>query len=116
MPRLLGLSALFLSTLVACNGDNGPSGPSPTGTTISIVAGSSNLTTTAYAPNPVTISVGGTVTWINNDAVAHTSTSNQWDSGTIQPGGRFSRTFQTAGSFPYRCTLHPNMIGTVDVQ
>jgi plastocyanin len=65
----------------------------------------------------VTISVGGTVTWVNNDAVAHTSTaSGQWDSGILQPGGRFSRTFPVAGSFPYLCTLHPNMVGTVNVQ
>jgi plastocyanin len=85
---------------------------------VSIVAGSSTLTTTAYAPNPVTVTVGGTVTWVNNDAVAHTSTANSamWDSGTLQPGGRFSVTFQTTGTFPYLCALHPNMVGTVNVQ
>ena len=85
MPRLLILAALSLIALVAC--DESPSAPSPTGTTVSIVANSSNLTTTAYAPNPVVISVGDTVTWVNNDQVVHTSTSaGQWDSGTIPPG------------------------------
>ena len=80
-----------------------------TGTLVSIVSGSSNLTTTAYSPNPVTVSVGGTVTWMNNDNTAHTSTANggAFDSATIAPGASFSRTFPTAGSFPYHCTLHP---------
>ena len=36
--------------------------------------------------------------------------------GPIAPGGTFSRTFSSAGTFPYRCTLHPGMVGTVTVQ
>lgn len=76
------------------------------------------MTTTAYAPNPITIAVGGTVTWMNNDNTAHTATATAgaFDSGTIAPGASFSRTFTAAGSFPYRCTLHPGMVGTVTVQ
>ena len=105
---------------IACSGSSSsPSAPSSgSGTNVSIVSGSSNLTTTAYAPNPVSISVGGTVTWINNDTTAHTATGNtgSFDSGTIGPGGSFSRTFTSAGSFPYHCTLHPGMVGTVNVQ
>jgi len=103
----------------ACSGSsNSPSTPTPTGTVVSIVSGSSNLTTTAYSPNPVSVSVGGTVTWMNNDNTAHTSTANggAFDSGTIAPGASFSRTFPAAGSFPYHCTLHPGMVGTVNVQ
>ena len=118
MPRRLVFAVLFLSFLAACNGDSPAPAPSPTGTRVSIVPGSSTLTTTAYSPNPMTINAGGTVTWVNDDAVAHTSTGNggMWDSGTMQPGARFSRTFPTAGSFPYLCTIHPNMVGTVNVQ
>ncbi|HEY1248398.1 MAG TPA: plastocyanin/azurin family copper-binding protein, partial [Nitrososphaera sp.] len=33
----------------------------------------------------------------------------------IAPGGKFSHTFTQAGGFPYYCSLHPNMIGTVIV-
>ena len=58
------------------------------------------------------------VTWTNTDSVSHTSTSdaNAWNSGTVAPGGRFSFAFQTAGTFPYRCTIHPGMVGTVVVR
>jgi plastocyanin len=108
-------------TAFACGSSDSPSTPTPNptpGTSVSIISGASTMTTTAYAPNPVSVAVGGTVTWVNNDNTAHTSTANggAFDSGTIAPGGNFSRTFPTAGSFPYHCTIHPGMVGTVNVQ
>ncbi|HUK36630.1 MAG TPA: cupredoxin domain-containing protein, partial [Vicinamibacterales bacterium] len=59
-----------------------------------------------------------TVVWQNNDTVAHTSTSNTngWNSGTLQPGQSFGFTFTSPGTFPYHCTIHQNMVGTVTVQ
>jgi plastocyanin len=113
----LSLAVLALIVVSAC-GDDSPTNPTPSGSTVSIVSGSSTLTTTAYNPNPITITRGTTVTWTNNDNTAHTSTSdnNVWNSGNIAPGGSFSMTFQNPRTFPYRCTLHPNMIGTLNVQ
>ena len=102
----------------ACGSSPSTTAPTTTGTPVSIVSGSSTLTTTAYSPNPVTVAVGGTVTWTNNDSVAHTSVANNgaFSSGTIAPGGTFSMTFPSAGSFPYHCSIHPGMVGTVTVQ
>jgi len=99
-----------------------PTTPTPPGgastVTVSMPRGATSLTTTAYVPNPVTISVGSTVTWVNNDVDPHTSTStsNVWSSPTMAPGATFSFTFQSRGSFPYVCVIHPNMVGTVTVQ
>jgi plastocyanin len=102
-----------------------PTSPDPSGggggaagTPVSIVSGASVRTNTAYAPNPINVAVGGTVTWTNNDNTAHTSTADggAWNSGTIAPGASFSRTFPAAGTFPYHCTIHPGMVGTVTVQ
>src|ERR671915_349242 len=91
-------------------------------TSVSIVPGSSSLTTDAYQPNPVQVSVGTTVTWTNDDAQPHTATSGQnatpdgtFDSGIMAPQGTFEHTFTEAGEFPYFCLLHPNMVGTVSV-
>jgi plastocyanin len=121
--RLALLTAL-LGISMAC-GSSSPSTPTPTPTpspsgpgAASIVAGASLLTTTAYAPNPITVAVGGTVTWTNNDSTTHTSVSNSnaWNSGPIAPGGTFKMTFASAGSFPYHCSIHPGMVGTVTVQ
>jgi plastocyanin len=92
------------------------------GTDVSIVPGSSSLTTDAYAPNPVQVSTGATVTWTNDDAQPHTATSGQnltpdgrFDSGIMAPGATFEHTFIEEGEYPYFCLLHPNMVGTVQV-
>jgi plastocyanin len=111
------LMIFALAILIAC--DDSPSAPSPTpSATVSIVSGASLLTTTAFSPNPLTTTVGSTIRWTNNDNLAHTSTATggAWNSGTIQPGGQFNFTFQSAGTFAYQCTIHPGMVATVIVQ
>jgi plastocyanin len=69
--------------------------------------------------NPVTITVaaGTTITWTNKDNVAHTvtSTTGIFDSGSFGTNGTYVHTFSTAGNFPYYCTIHPYMTGTVIV-
>ncbi|MEM3094381.1 MAG: cupredoxin family copper-binding protein [Nitrososphaera sp.] len=89
---------------------------------VSIVQGASSKTNDAYNPNPAQISAGSAVTWTNDDSVPHTATSGQnatpdgtFDSGILQQGASFSFTFEEAGEYPYFCTLHPNMVGTISV-
>jgi plastocyanin len=94
------------------------SSPSPSGSSVSIVSGASTLTTTAFSPNPLTVSVGTTVTWMNNDNTIHDATSNTgaFDTGMIAPGVQVSHQFSTAGTFAYHCSIHPNMIATIIAQ
>ena len=99
----------------------GASGGNTT-TGVSIVPGSSTLTTDAYQPNPIQVSVGTTVTWTNNDVQPHTATSGEnvtpdgrFDSSIMAPAATFEHTFTEAGEYPYFCLLHPNMVGTVSV-
>jgi plastocyanin len=114
--------AVVVTLTVGCSSNSNSTAPStsntsPGGPSISIVAGAFALTTTAYSPNPQTISRGSTVTFINNDSTAHTATSGgTFDTGTINPGGRASVTLQNAGSITYHCTIHPGMVGTLIVQ
>jgi plastocyanin len=118
----LAISLLALS--VACSSSpSSPSMPSPTpssgsGTSVTIVSGAAALSTTAYAPNPITVAVGSTLTWVNNDSIAHTSTANggAWNSGTMAPGASFSTILSSAGTYQYHCSIHPGMVGTVTVQ
>jgi len=105
----------------------GASGGNTTTSSVSIVPGASTLTTDAYSPNPIQVSVGTTVTWTNNDSQPHTVTSgsngqpdNKFNSSPnftplLNPGQTFSFTFTEAGNYPYFCSLHPNMVGTVSV-
>jgi plastocyanin len=94
--------------------------PAPSSTTVSIPSNARTLGSAAYGPNPLTVPVGTTVTWMNNDTIAHTSTSTAsppvFDTGTIAAGASASFRFNTAGSFPYHCTLHPGMVATITVQ
>jgi glucose/arabinose dehydrogenase/plastocyanin len=110
------------TTAGATGGDGDGNDNGTTTTSVSIVQGSSSLTTDAYQPNPIQVSVGTTVTWTNDDAQPHTVTSGQnitpdgrFDSGIMAPAATFEHTFTEAGEYPYFCLLHPNMVGTVSV-
>lgn len=72
----------------------------------------------SFQPATLTIPVGTTVTWTNQDTAPHTSTSDTgvWNSGTLSTGQSYSRTFSQPGTFPYHCNVHPNMHGTVVVE
>lgn len=72
---------------------------------------------TRFEPSTLTIRVGETVRWFNDDALPHTvsATDGSWDSGNLAPGASFERGFESAGSFPYICRYHPGMVGNVEV-
>lgn len=75
----------------------------------------------SFHPDPLTVTVGTTVTWTNQDTAPHTSTSDpsstfKWDTGTLAQGKSGSVTFTQAGTFTYHCSVHPNMHGTIVVQ
>ncbi|MFN4218479.1 MAG: cupredoxin domain-containing protein [Candidatus Bipolaricaulia bacterium] len=74
----------------------------------------------AFTPKTITVPVGTTVRWTNNGSAPHTVTSTSspraFDSGTLNSGDSFEFTFKTAGQFPYRCSIHPSMTGTVIVE
>lgn len=72
----------------------------------------------AFNPASVSVAVGATVTWTNNDSIAHTVTADDgsFDSGPIDPGKTFTFTFTKAGTFSYHCSIHPNMTAQVTVQ
>jgi plastocyanin len=73
---------------------------------------------TRFEPSTLTIRVGETVRWFNDDALPHTvsATDGSWDSGNLPPGASFERRFDTVGSYPYLCRYHPGMVATIKVQ
>ena len=80
-------------------------------------------TNECYIPYEVTVNVGETVTWTNDDSAAHTVTagnaaeglSGAFDSGLFMAGATFSHTFEEEGTFDYFCMVHPWMVGVVMV-
>jgi plastocyanin len=140
MPALrLIAGPVALCIIAACGGYSAPTGtsnnnppPTPNSTSdINITVGASTKTTTAFSPNPKTVSLSGaataTIRWVNGDisggdytmgsAVTHDITS---DNGAFSPsgnlGGNATYSIQlAAGTYSYHCSIHPNMVGTIQV-
>ena len=115
----LGLALGLMMIVVSCSKSGGGYGSSssnppatPAANTVSIV----NMTT--YAPASITVTAGTTITWTNNDNMAHTVTAddNSFNSGNIAAGGTYSKQFSVAGTYPYHCTIHSGMKATVVVK
>src|SRR4051812_42873012 len=69
----------------------------------------------SFQPADITIGVGDTVTWTNNDSEAHAVQGGSMSSPDIGPGGTFSHTFGEAGDVSYICRIHTYMSGVVHV-
>ncbi len=76
----------------------------------------------AYSPASLTVAVGATVTWTNDEDALHTITSgtpdartDMFDSGEIDTGVEFPVTFDEAGTFPFFCDRHEFMRGEITV-
>jgi plastocyanin len=72
----------------------------------------------AFSPGSLTIAAGDTVLWTNNQNVSHTVTSDTGSelAASLSSGATYQHIFMTAGNFPYHCTIHPSMHGSVTVQ
>ena len=92
-----------------------------------------------FEPAEVTITRGGTITWVNASPIPHTSTGDPeknpvkdtrpelaqlppeaepWDSGLLNEGQSFSHTFTVVGEYKYFCIPHvlSGMLGTITVE
>jgi plastocyanin len=136
MHRLpMAVCALSLSLAGACggytpSGPSAPASPAPTSADVSIVQGASQMTTTAFDPNPKVLSLGGaaqvSVRWVNADGggygggpgVTHQIASDDGgfaNSGAIGAGVTYTVALTKAGTYRYHCAIHPNMVGTITV-
>ena len=72
----------------------------------------------SFTPGTLTVPVGTTVTWVNRDSEAHAVESKDKgfpSSPTLEVGKKYSYTFTQAGTYPYYCSIHTYMTGTVVV-
>jgi len=124
---LFGLLAIFSLIAVSPSAfaEHGEGGMAAT---VTNAPGSSTpgceATDSCFVPSTVVIALGGTVTWENTDNAAHTATggtptdgpSGAFDSSLVMAGGSFAQTFDSEGTYPYFCMVHPWMQGTVVVE
>ena len=69
-----------------------------------------------YRPGVVTINVGDTVTWVNDDDVSHDAVGNGWSTSLLGQYDSDTVRFRRAGRFPYTCSIHPQMRSAVVVR
>ena len=108
--RALASLAAALGVLACCLG---PSAAVETGkpTTHTVI-----MDAVSFQPAVMTVKAGDAVVWRNQDPFPHTVTSKAFDSQSIAPGQSWTYTAKTRGEFPYVCTFHPTMKGTLRVQ
>ena len=110
-------AALAIVAVFGCNNSKSPTypnNPPPTSSHHHAVA----IQGFAFSPSSLTIAVGDTVVWTNDDSAAHTVTSDSGSelNGSVGHGESYQHIFAAAGSYPYHCTVHPSMHGSVTVQ
>jgi plastocyanin len=76
-----------------------------------------------FVPATLTVREGDSVVWVNTDPFPHTATSaaatsaaGRFDSKDIAPRQSWTYTATVKGEFPYLCTLHQTMKGTLRVE
>ena len=73
---------------------------------------------TSYSPKTLTVRVGDTIVWVNEDLFPHTVTAKtgRFDSGDIAAGESWTYTVKAEGMFGYFCTYHTTMKGTLRIR
>jgi plastocyanin len=100
--------------MLGCSGDSGPSDPGDTGNNGPTVTVANNL----FDPASLNLSANGTITWVwSSGGVEHNVTFQDGPTSGNRSSGSYQRTFPTAGSYPYVCTIHgaQGMSGVVTV-
>jgi len=109
------MAALALPAACVGSGDDRADDSSP-----SLIPDSADARVTisgmAFSPEDVDVAVGDTVAWTFGDGhIPHNVTFEDGQASETQDTGSWSRLFDEAGTYKYRCTLHSQMHGTVTV-
>jgi plastocyanin len=102
-----------LAVVTACGGRSAASSPAvpPPPNAAAIVV----MRNIAFVPQTVTIHVGQTVAWEFDDGTTAHNVTFPGFASPDRTSGYYSHTFTTPGTFPYQCTIHRGMDGTVIV-
>jgi plastocyanin len=124
--------AAAAALVAGCGGSGTAKAPTPIGGSSSSSGGSSSSSNAesssgsgikidnfAFSPATLTVSGDGAIAVANDDSTAHTFTADDghsFDTGPIDTGASTSVTAPRPGRYPYHCTIHPFMHGTLVVR
>ncbi len=109
------LAVLALAGAIAAHAPHRAAAESSVG---AIVEPSFLPSTWGYSPDPLVVSAGDTVTWVNTGSAPHTVTADDgsFDSGVITSGDSWTFTADVPGWYGFYCALHPDMRSMLIVQ
>jgi plastocyanin len=110
--------------LAGCGGGSSPSASAnSSGSSSQVAAGASSsavkISNFKFAPASVSVKQGTRVIVTNQDSTGHTATADDGDSfdtGTLAQGASQAISVSKPGSYPYHCSIHPFMHGTLVVK
>ncbi len=109
------LTSVGTGLLIGC-GSTTPAGPGGS-TDLVIITITGINGGMSFAPATATVKVGQSVAWKNNDSVTHRPIlTDVFDTKALAPGATSAGTkMTTPNTYEYKCTIHPDMTGTVVV-
>ena len=135
LPILLVSAFLLLAGCVQSGQPTPTAGPTATATALATLAATPTPTASAaaatksvsiqsyaFAPKALSVTKGTRVMWTNLDPTSHTVVSTsapaggEFNSETLGNGQTFSKTFDIAGHYEYKCGIHTSMTGTIEVE
>jgi plastocyanin len=136
MLSVMGLSAVLSLALAACGSSGSTATPAASAPAASAAASAPaapagaacaesttpgtvkvSIENFAFNPSAITAKVGDTVTFTNGDSAGHTATLDDGScfTPTIASGKSDGLTFTAAGTYPFHCSIHSTMKGTITV-
>ncbi len=110
----LAAGALLATALAGCGSSSSGGSPAAGPDTV-IIKGF------AFSPSSLTVPVGTKVTFLMEDSgvqhnVTSTGATTFANSPNLDKGQNYTVTFSKAGTYTYKCSIHPSMTGTVIVR
>jgi len=114
--HILVLVALA-GAMVMVTGCTSTSNPSPSSVASTASQNNVSVQNYAFSPSMLTIQKGANVTWRNDDSVQHTivSDTQAFTPPTLNKGDAYTFQFNNTGTYPYHCSIHTYMTGTIAV-
>ncbi len=117
--RAFAVAAIAVAAMGGCGDGDGGRDAAPTTTAVAPDGEGDGATVVLkgvkFNPERVSIKTGETVTWQWDDGTVPHDVAGEGFKSEIQEKGTFEHTFNEAGVFEYKCTVHPTMTGTVEV-
>jgi plastocyanin len=100
-------------------GTSAASAPASASSSAPAPAAAATITIDGFKYTDVTVPAGAQITVVNNDSAEHTVTSDTSGAFNVEVEGKHKATFTAPtqpGTYPFHCTYHPSMHGTLTVQ